>query len=95
MFSIFYSASFIQHQLKAHSRTMSEQELLKSLLKPLVIFANSGGNKQENAPPQKRPLSKKRKTSPTASSATPPPLAPKTKKGKQKQNNEITIDNFI
>ena len=73
---------------------MSEQEL-RSLLKPLVIFANSGDSKKETPPQKSSPLPKKRKSAPLTPTPSSPAQTPKPKKSKQKQNKEITIDNFI
>ena len=79
---------------KTEWKTMSEQEKLKSLMKPLIVFANSGG--KESSPPtgegpQNNTVPRKRKE--THSSQPNPTTKPK--KSKPKQQQEITIDNFI
>ena len=71
---------------------MSEQESLKKLLKPLVLFANSGEKQQTT----EKPLStteptRKRKTD-NINSDLKPRKKPKQEK---KKTEKITLDNFI
>ena len=72
---------------------MSEQEQLKSLMKPLLVFANSGGEESitpTGKDPPNSSIPRKRKEA----ISKPTPTA-KPKKPKPKQQKEITIDNFV
>ena len=67
---------------------MSEQDALKSLLKPLVLFANSGEKVPEPDPsPKPAPTTKKRKPPPEPS--PPHENSPKTEKAKGKETVPI------
>ena len=86
--------SFYRPFLEHHRGTMSEQDALKSLLKPLVLFANSGEKVPEPDPsPKPAPTTKKRRPPPEPS--PPTKTAPKPKKPREKKPSQLTVDNFI